>query len=241
MSLSAIESSELSELAEASTEILRSDPRCQGVLLFGSAARRDENENSDLDLLVLYRDEVPEETLDRLAERVSVSFYDEARLRALPSRSPLFAVHLAHEGRALYDPRGKLRETLGAVGPLTGGNAAAVAALTRKRLARVLADPEYAPADALSAGQLYALAKQSALLTSALHGEYEFDRKRAFRALADSQRSLRADLERVALLEPAWLSVRPTFELASFDREALDEEVASAAVRVIDHLVNVGA
>ncbi len=220
------------ELAEASVEVLGADPRCEGVLLFGSAARRQDEEHSDLDLLVLYRDEVPEQALDRLHPRVSVSFYGEERLRALPRRSPLFAIHLAREGCALYDPRGTLDEALRAVGPLSDSDVASLVQATRRRLRGVFADPEYAPDDKISAGELYALAMQAALLLSARRGNFQFNRKRAFQELGESNRELRADLARVALLEPAWLAARPTYEIAQPALEAISGDVVSSAVRV---------
>lgn len=229
-----------SEMIESSEEILRRDSRCRGVLLFGSGARGSSDRNSDLDLLVLYRHEVPEEVLDLLQPSVSVSFYDEERLRALPRCSPLFAIHLAREGLPLYDPQGAFRETLNSVGPLSREAAAELAAWTRHRLDGVLADPCYSPSDQISASELYALAKQTALLISAERSDFEFDRHRAFADLAGLNRELRGDLEMVSLLEPAWLSARPTYEMRWPGTEG-SNELSLAAVRVIDQVRRVGS
>lgn len=231
----------LSELAQASLEVLRDDTRCLAILLFGSAARRQEDESSDLDLLVLYRDEVPEETLDSLNERVSVSFYDEARWRRLRKRSPLFAIHLAREGLPLYDPDDQLDNTLRTVNPLGGAEAQKLAELTKRRLRSVLSDPGFGPHDQISTGELYALAKQTAFLISARQHDYVFDRHRALSNLAETIPELRADLEQVALLEASWLAARPNCQQAWADSAAASAGPVRSAVRVIDKASLVGS
>lgn len=72
-----------------------------GVLLFGSRARGDAREASDVDLLFVTDEPFPR------TERVgalSLAFYPWARLVALASAGDLFAAHLVHEAKAVHDP-----------------------------------------------------------------------------------------------------------------------------------------
>jgi predicted nucleotidyltransferase len=191
------------------TAALVEDPRCLGVLLFGSAARDEAGENSDLDLLVAHIGKVPEEALDLLPAAVSVSFYDSARLHKLVQQSPLFGIHLAREGKRIYDPNGILGRSLGRAPPLSRAAFARVAGSTWRRYDQLVRDPRFGPDDPFSAAELYALAKQTAMLVSAMEHRYEFNREVAFESLAESFPSLSSAIGATRELESAWLGLRP--------------------------------
>lgn len=229
-----------SELIHDAAAALREDGRTQAILLFGSAARHEAARTSDVDLLVLHRDSVPEEVLDQIDARVSISFYRQDRLDALPSRSPLFAIHLAREGQAIWDPDDLFRRALGSVGPLAPGDVKKLKVLTSWRLASVLRDPFFEASDDLSAGQLYALTKQAAMLASASQGRFEFNRHHALDALAGVDRSLRNDARAAALLEGAWLARRHPHTPRWRPAEAVEAKADVAAARVIARIVGHG-
>lgn len=73
------------------------------ILLFGSMARGDSSEASDVDLLV--SEEVGSIKSER-AGRVEVQFTPQDRLLEMSSSGELFAIHLAHEAKVVADPDG---------------------------------------------------------------------------------------------------------------------------------------
>lgn len=213
-------------------EHVREDNRVEGLLLFGSFARGEARGNSDADLLVLYRDEVPDDLIDGLPSRIAITFYSPKRLGDLPRKSPLFANHLAREGKILQDRRGKLSEAVEGVGPLTDAAADTLAAYTSHRYEAVLADPSFGPNDPLSAAELYALAKQAALLDSARRDTYEFNRHRAFADLEERKPSLKVDIANISGLERIWLAKRGTAPPPSVPA-SLTLDVVRSVLRII--------
>lgn len=89
-------------------EILNSVPplpdETEAVLAYGSRARGDALEDSDLDLLVLSSVGGP----NRTSGNVSVAVYTEEELRR--SSGTLFGYHLRRDSRCIYDPNQKLRK-----------------------------------------------------------------------------------------------------------------------------------
>jgi predicted nucleotidyltransferase len=188
---------------------LNEDERCLGVVVFGSFARGSMETSSDLDVLVLHGETVPEDVYDDLPSQVSIAFYSSPRLAALPERGPLFALHLAREGVVTKDETGELREVLKGVSGLDEDACALTWKRTLRRFADVKADVERPRADTRSlAAEAYAVAKQAAMLDLAVRGRCEFDRRRAFRSIADRHPALAPDVQRVEALETHWLTAR---------------------------------
>lgn len=73
--------------------------------LFGSRARGDGSDRSDIDILVWEAGGHPRQIRDGI---VSYAFYPEDDLLAMARRGDLFAAHLALEARELHDPGGRL-------------------------------------------------------------------------------------------------------------------------------------
>jgi polymorphic toxin system nucleotidyltransferase-like protein len=213
-------------------EHVREDGRVEGLLLFGSFARGEAGGKSDADLLVLYRDEVPDDLIDDLPPQVAITFYSPKRLRDLPRKSPLFANHLAREGKILQDRCGRLAEAVEGVEPLTDAAVNTLAAYTSHRYEAVLADPSFGPEDLLSAAELYALAKQAALLDSARRDTYEFNRHRALADLEESNPGLKTDIANISALEQIWLAKRGTAPPPS-DPPSLTLDIVRSVLRVI--------
>lgn len=69
--------------------------------LFGSYARRDFNENSDVDILC-----VTEETWQRNSSegKINISFYPKYDFLKASSQGDLFILHIIKEAKTLYDP-----------------------------------------------------------------------------------------------------------------------------------------
>jgi uncharacterized protein len=89
-------------------EALRTEPNVRFALLFGSTARGDDTEESDVDLLVEMRDDSLVRLLDLalkleplLGKEVQVISFDDAQ------SNPLLLADAAREGRAIVDREGR--------------------------------------------------------------------------------------------------------------------------------------
>jgi len=89
-------------------------PYVIGVALFGSRARADHSEGSDVDLLLWTSEGPPQHFKQGL---LSLSFYSQSDLLERAGSGDLFATHLAHEAVAVWDPRGLLGELQAAYRP----------------------------------------------------------------------------------------------------------------------------
>ena len=81
-----------------------------GLLMYGSRARGDAVEGSDLDLLALVPD--PHPSIN--AGDVSLSFYTSQQLRT--GIGTLFGAHLRRDAKTLWDPSGRLSRTIAEMG-----------------------------------------------------------------------------------------------------------------------------
>jgi len=80
-------------------------PSVIGIALFGSRARGDHSESSDVDLLLWTSDGPPQHFKQGT---FSLSIYPQPELLERAAAGDLFASHLAHEAVAIWDPRGLL-------------------------------------------------------------------------------------------------------------------------------------
>lgn len=85
-----------------------------GVALFGSRARKDHAENSDIDLLIWTEEGHPQAWRQGL---MSLSLYPRRYLLEKARIGDLFVSHLVHEALPLWDPQGLLRELARAFQP----------------------------------------------------------------------------------------------------------------------------
>ncbi len=93
------------ELLSALAGALRTEPNVGLAVLYGSAARGDDRRDSDVDLLVEFRDDAAGSTLDlgvRLGEAVGRRV-DVARLSRVKGEAPLLLLQALDEGRVLVD------------------------------------------------------------------------------------------------------------------------------------------
>jgi hypothetical protein len=75
------------------------------VLLFGSRARGDHEEGSDLDLLFVTSEPQPRH---RAVDHISLSLYPLNTLLDRAAGGDLFVCHLVYEAKPIYDPTGEL-------------------------------------------------------------------------------------------------------------------------------------
>lgn len=82
----------------------------EAVLIYGSRARGDAVDGSDLDMLAL----VPHSRPSLNSSVVSVSFYTQTQLES--GIGTLFGAHLRRDAKVIWDPSGRLSDTVRAMG-----------------------------------------------------------------------------------------------------------------------------
>lgn len=208
---------------------LANDRRVKGLTVFGSVARSEAGPRSDLDVLIVHAGPAPEDLIDRLPETVSITFYTPPRLAALSQRSPMFALHLAREGLVLHDPSQSMSRSLREIGALDRDAGRRLAASTVRRFRELLGQPrglELHPHS--SAAELYALAKQGAMLLVAANGVPEFNRHRALAAAYEEAALGSIERSRIDALEEPWQAARDRHQWIGWPG---DLDAAAAAVR----------
>lgn len=126
-------------LISALRRILRTEHNVRLAVLYGSLARGDEDEGSDLDLLVSLVGDQPTATF-KLASRLQRGIgrkVDIARLERVEAHAPLLLDRVLHEGRVLIDRDGiwgRLRESRSAIHARARGHHARQMADTARTL-----------------------------------------------------------------------------------------------------------
>jgi predicted nucleotidyltransferase len=94
-----------SELLSALTGALRTEPNVRLAALYGSTARGDERRDSDVDVLVEFRNDASGSTsaLARRLEEAAGRPVDIARLSGVRKETPLLLLQALDEGRVLVD------------------------------------------------------------------------------------------------------------------------------------------
>lgn len=102
------------------TQILEGSSSIDGAVLYGSVARGDVEEHSDIDLLLLCPPSQKQRTFGSVQQllnshfnRLSVTVYTAEELTFLWSMRSLFLLHLSREGVLLFDKSGFLASLLG--------------------------------------------------------------------------------------------------------------------------------
>ncbi len=208
------------------------DARVDAVAVFGSVARREAGPRSDIDVLVVHDDTMPDDLDDSLPTAVTMTFYTPTRLAALPTRSPLFAIHLASEAITFRDQTGVVARVLRNIKPLDRQVVTRLGASTLRRFHDLMDQPRGLDLNPhAAAAELYALGKQGAMLLCAGRGYNEFNRHRAL-SHAYAHASLSAtDRKRVDDLEQHWHAAR------SPDSQSKDPENVEAAAAAVYRLL----
>ena len=226
--------------AERVTEAMVEEfPAISGVWLFGSVARGDEDELSDIDLFVLgsdpgLRPSVIRNRLDleNRPPKVSIVYHTPETLERFVRNGSRFIVHLQLEGEVLFDGDGRLGE-IKELPPLRTSVKPEVDGQL-KRL-ELLEEPKRFNGNFLfPLTHVFASGKAIVMAILAEHEIFEFNRDKAFEAFADRFPTSRSDVERLRRLAPftALVSKGVQQELP-FSYRDCDEELleAIAAVR----------
>lgn len=202
------EASSAWEAAGLTAASLSGLPGIQGVLLFGSVARRRSDPDSDIDMLVVGT--IPGVTTRALLAalpanlrrwRLALQYYTTGRLAELFAAGPAFTDHLRREGVVLYERDGCLRELLGS--PVR--RAMSIddeIALQLSRLGPLEAWPQYNGNFLFCLAQLSAIARAVVILVLARSDAVEFDHRTIFSAYRARYPERGADLDTVSGLAP---------------------------------------
>jgi hypothetical protein len=161
-------------------------------MLFGSAARNEIAEHSDIDLLVIQDSVTKKNQVDfetqmkqRIDPRFSITFYSFGALRSLVSRGSIFAMHLAREGQIIEDPKCRLQKILSAPNSIDFDSEREVIRASSEVLYATDVDLEH-PAAALISIHLL---RRAALLRCAERGNPKFATRAVAEELADERLS----------------------------------------------------
>jgi predicted nucleotidyltransferase len=210
-------------------------PEVKALCLFGSAARRAEKDDSDVDILVVVTDSDDRVGLRRKARALrqsvdpstQISLLTESRLRQNFECGSVFAAHLAREGEVLADRDGVVSQLL-REHPKDAPVRESADRL-RKQI-EIYSDLSWCGGHYLFClADLYAAGRSGAMLVLGRLGEFEFDRHRVFAQLAGAYPDLERAASTVAALRPFWERVNRAATVAlPFSPTGSHLEVAEA-------------
>lgn len=189
-------------------ELVAAEPSIEGICLFGSVARGDARETSDVDLLVLAPAPTPRpsELLGGLSPRsrstrISLLVYTSEDFEAHHANGALFVAHVLKEGKALYDPSGLVNRLLEK--PFTANlDVTHQLATQLERLRPYEVPSRFGDNFLFCLAHLYSIGKGVVMLRLAERGVLEFNKDEAFRELERLRPELHDELSDVRRLKP---------------------------------------
>jgi len=223
--------------ARVIADLFASTPLVEAVCLFGSVARGDTNEWSDVDLLVVGSDPTltPTALLRELPEdlrniKLTLLYYLPDELESMFTTGLSFADHLKQEGVVLYDRSGFLTSLL------AGEKVPATKEEVEARLEQLEA---YSDLSIFKDNFLFVLARLynigKALVMFELSHENEpvFNRDAAFARLAQLHPGLSEDVTTIERLRPFYrLVTRGVPEALPFPYRGAEQEVRAAILAI---------
>lgn len=211
------------------------------VLLFGSVARGDANEWSDIDLLITGSDAnlTPERLRKSLSRRggnrVSLVYYPTPVFRKHYRERALFIAHLKREGIALFDRlkllRAMLEKPFAPVVDVSDGVRAQL-----KKLSAYSDPTRFNNHFLFPLSHLYSIGKAVVMLGLAKQGVLEFNRESAFKRFNALHPDLKRETNKVARLRPFYrLVTRRQPEPLPFSYKEANRQVREAveAIRIL--------
>jgi hypothetical protein len=211
------------------------------VLVFGSVARGDDNETSDVDVMIVVADRESADVVDRAVRvdqsrrviptvRTVTSLVEEARDR------PSFVAHLVDEAIVVRTSPSwpAVRERLAKAA--TDPDALTLEVHCRLRHLDSFARPErfrLSPVTALS--HLWAIARSVVIARLLQQGVHEYSWRRAFDRYADLRPDLREDLEALKQLRPYYERARAR-PGARLPEAPVDVDTVRRLVESIQHI-----
>jgi predicted nucleotidyltransferase len=226
------------EARQISEQLAKSLRRIDTVLLFGSVARGDADEWSDIDLLVTASDAklTPSrirKALSRItARRISLIYYPtEFFVKQYRSRA-LFIAHLKKEGIALLDRQNILKTLMNR--PFVPRVEVSESIKRQLKNLSAYSDPKRFNNNFLFClSHIYSIGKAVVMLGLANQGVLEFNRESAFETFASLHPDLRRETNRVSRLRPFYrLVTQRKPERLPFSYRTAGRQVQSAVTAV---------
>jgi hypothetical protein len=175
-------------------------------------ARNDSRESSDIDLLLITRQELRRREVKKMVPttllpkdwHLSLSIYPEAQFVSAHEHGTLFMVHLLKEGKILYDD-GFYRQLC--LRPFEPSKSALKMNLKILKQRLEIAD-DLRKFNNLFIGVLadfFSISKNLAYNLLAMNGQFIFNKKRAFAVLAEKYPRYKKEIQELQSLEPFFL------------------------------------
>ena len=175
----------------------------EAVLLFGSVARGDANDSSDIDLLVVTESPVKRgDMADEIPIGASPVFHTWSSLRRAREQDWSFFVHLREEGVCVHDTDGRLGHELMQVKRPSPQAARASFEQSIDFLSRFDDLERFDTSYRFPLARIYVLAKRACMADNTTREVIAFDRDSAFAAFAEHHGSIRSDVLWIASLWP---------------------------------------
>lgn len=198
---------DLRQTADRIAAELAKDPAIEGVLLYGSVARGDTTESSDIDLLVIGAEgERTTRDLRRAVasldpdRRASFVFHTGETFDGIVRDGSRFLVHLRLEGEALVDRDGRLGRFMS--GPWTPVSVREEIETELSRLANYRRPEIFGGRFLFPLAHVFTIGKAIVMARLADEGHFEFNRRKAFREFALRHPMAESDINQIASLEP---------------------------------------
>jgi predicted nucleotidyltransferase len=231
--------------AEAASRALAAVPGVTSVVIFGSVARGQATENSDIDLIVLGTDDhlTPSALRRSLpaalqAAPISLSYHTANSLEQYLRRWSRFAVHLRREGRILYDPNGELRRLLSVDIPVSTMQELRA---QRRHLANYQHVERFGGRLLFPLAHLYRIGRATVYAILAEGGTLEFDRKEAFRAIAELHPAWAPDIAAISELAPFYERVRSRSSASPLPFEPIGHQAEARFVHAREAIARLAA
>lgn len=183
------------------------------VILFGSVARNDIDDTSDIDLLLVTSQKLRRREVEKMIPRsllpkerqISLSIYSEAEFSSTYEEGALFFAHLFKEGKVLYDDG--FHKQLRARKPFNPSKRKMKMAIKILKQKLEVAN-DLRKFNNLFVGVLadfFSISKNLAYTLLAMNGQFIFNKKKAFSMLAEKYPNNREEILKLYSLEPFFL------------------------------------
>lgn len=183
------------------------------VILFGSVARNDIDDTSDIDLLLVTSQKLRRREVEKMIPKsllpkerqISLSIYSEAEFSSTYEEGALFFAHLFKEGKVLYDDG--FHKQLRARKPFNPSKRKMKMAIKILKQKLEVAN-DLRKFNNLFVGVLadfFSISKNLAYTLLAMNGQFIFNKKKAFSMLAEKYPNNREEILKLYSLEPFFL------------------------------------